>query len=144
MSHGSDTCIITAQLSETCDASSFKELIASSEYDFRFSCGVNKPVCRLQYSDKEKIIDAMRLHYSVLASLAELEQLRRGLSIHMLMESSPRAIRKAFEPSQTKISTDFLQDLFVPLFSPKGSNRRATEEALIMTWIGYLQCLEGI
>ena len=53
VSHGSDTCIIIAQLSETCDASSFKELNASSEYDFRFSCGVNKPVCRLKYFDKE-------------------------------------------------------------------------------------------
>ena len=63
MSHGSDTCIITAQLSETCDASSFKELIASSEYDFRFSCGVNKPVCRLQYYDKEKIIALLLLPF---------------------------------------------------------------------------------
>ena len=61
----------------------------------------------------------------------------------MLMESCPWAIRKAFEPSQTRISSDFVQDLFLPIFSPKGSNKRVVEEALIMTWVEYLQCLEG-
>ena len=122
-------------------------MIASDDYEFRFSCGVSKPISRLQFSDKEKIVNAMCLHYSVLVTLAELEQLRRGLTIqkfNMLMGSHPQAVRKAFELSQTKITSDFLQDLVVPMFSPQGSNKRAVEEALIMTWIRYLQHLEAL
>ena len=83
----------------------------------------------------------------VLSSLAELEQLRCELSMKnfsTLMESSPRAIKRAFELSHTKVCSEFLQDLFVPSFSPKGSDKRAQEEALIMSWISYLQYLEGM
>ena len=120
--------------------------MGNEEYDFRFSCGVNKPLSRLHFSEKEKVVNAMCLHYSVLTSLAEMEQLRRGLAIqkfNSLMESHPQAIRKAFEPSEIEVTSDFLQDLFVPVFSAQGSNKRGTEEALIMTWIRYLQSLEG-
>ena len=52
--------------------SSFKKLIASPDYDFRYGRGVNKPISRLQFSDKKKIIEGMCLHYSVLATWAEL------------------------------------------------------------------------
>ena len=62
-----------------CNSDSFKKMIASDEYEFQCSCGVNKPITRIQFSEKEKIINAMCLHYSVLINLAELEQLRRGL-----------------------------------------------------------------
>ena len=119
--------------------------MTSTDYEFRYDCGVSKPVCPIKYSEKHKIVEAMCLHYSVLASLAELEQLRRGLSVqkfNSLMESSPQLIQKAFVPPDTKISSDFLEDLYVPIFSPKGSNKRVIEEALIMTWITYLQYLE--
>ena len=99
-----------AQLSEACNSDSFKKMIASDEYEFRFSCGVNKPITRIQFSEKEKIINAMCLH-SVLISLAELEQLRCGLDIkkfHLLMESS----HKVIVPPEIKVTSDFLQDLF--------------------------------
>ena len=121
-----------SQLSETHDEATFRELMTSTEYEFRNGCGVTKPVCRIKYSEKQKIVEAMCLHYSVLASLAELEHLRRGLSVqkfNLLMESNPQLIRKAFVIPDTKISSDFLQDLYIPIFSPKGSNRRVIEEA---------------
>ena len=134
------------QLSEMSDASSFMKLIESDEHGFWFSCGVNKPLSRLHYSEKEKVVNAMCLHYSVLTSLAEMEQLRRGLAVqnfNILMESHPQAIRKAFEPSEIQVTSDFLQDFFVPVFSAQGSNKRGIEEALIMSWIHYLQSIEG-
>ena len=58
----------------------------------------------------------MCLHYSVLISLAELEQLRRGLDIqkfNLLMESSHKAIRKAFVPPEIKVTSDFLRSCIV-------------------------------
>ena len=120
--------------------------MASGDYEFWFTCGISKPISHLQFLDKEKIVTAMCLHYSVLVTLAELEQLHRGLTIqrfNVLMQSYPQAVRKAFELPPTKITSDFMQDLFVPMFSPHGSNMRAVEEALVMTWIHYFQHIEG-
>ena len=91
-------------------------------------------------------MDALCLHHSILVSLAELEQLRRGLALQKfdsLMESYPEAIRKAFQPSQCELTHEYIQDLFVAIFSPKGSNKRPVEEAIMMMWIRYLQYLEG-
>lgn len=96
---------IPLQLEECETIADFKGLISTEEYEFRFSCGVTKPTCRMQLSDKKNIIEALCLHYTVLISLAELEQLRRGLAIQkfdFLMQSSPASIRKAFEPSTQK------------------------------------------
>ena len=89
----------------------------------------------------------MCLHYSVLVSLAELEQLRRGLAVQKfdsLMESFPQLIRKAFQPSQCKITSVYIQDLFVAGLFPVGSNKRPVEQAIMIMWIHYLQYLEGI
>lgn len=108
-----------SQLFETSDDASFKELIGSSDYDFRFECGITKPAYRLE---KQKTIDAMCLHFCVLSSLAELEQLCHGLAVQKfaaLMELSPHAMRRAFQPPLTKVSSEYLQDLYVPIFSPK-------------------------
>ena len=113
------------------------------EYDFRFTCGV-KPTVR--FLEKQQVVNAMCLHYSVLVSLAELEQLRRGLAVQKfdsLMESFPQLLRKAFQPYQCKITSVYIQDLFVAGLSPVGSNKRPVEEAIMMMWIHYLQYLEG-
>ncbi len=62
----------------------------------------------------------------LLVSLAELEQLRRGLAIQKfisLMQSFPQLIRKAFQPPECKVTSDYLQELFAAEFSPRGSNQ---------------------
>ena len=51
-------------------------MLSSDEYD---NCGVSKPSARMSLSDKGKVVEAMCLHFSILPSLAELEQLCRGL-----------------------------------------------------------------
>ena len=86
----------------------------------------------------KKIIDALCLHYAILVSLAELEQLPSGLAIqkfNSLMESVPEAIRKAFEPPIKNISSGFIQDMHRVLFSPVGSNKRVLEESIMMSWV---------
>ena len=119
-------------------------MLDSDEYEFRYECGVAKPSCRITLSEKKKVIDA---HYSVLTSLAELEQLRRGLSIQTfdsLIQNYPEIMYKAFQPSDYQLTSTYIQDLFKPLFSPKGSNNRESEEAIVMSWILCLQNIEGI
>ena len=114
-------------------------MVCSDDYDFRFSCGVSKPSCRIQFSDRENIINALCLHYTVLSSLAELEQLRRGLAVqkfNSLMESFPQLLRGAFQP----LTSEMIQDLFVANFSPPGSNKRP----VFMMWIRYLEHCEGM
>ena len=134
------------QLADTNNAPDFKNLIASDEYDFRFSCGVTQPTARTQFSDKQKFVNAMCLHYSILVSLAELEQLRHGMAVQKfdsLMASFPQLLQKAFQPSQRTITSEYIQDIFVAVLSPVGSNKRPVEEAIMMRWICYLQYLEG-
>ena len=124
----------------------FKSQLSTEEYDFRFACGVTKTVSRIELSDKKKIIDALCLHYVILVSLAELEQLRRGLAIqkfNSLMESVPQAVRKAFEPPIQEISSAFIHDMYTALYSPTGSNKRVIEESIMMSWVRYLQYVEG-
>ena len=121
--------------------------MCSDDYDFRFSCGVSKPSCRIQFSDRENIINALCLHYTVLSSLAELEQLRRGLAVqkfNSLMESLPQLLRGAFQPSLQPLTSEMIQDLFVANFSPPGCNKRPVEEAIFMMWIRYLEHCEGM
>lgn len=116
--------------------------MSSEEYEYRYYCGVNKPASCFKFSQKQQVLDAMCLHYSVLVSLAELEQMRRGLSIqhfNTLMESFPRQMREAFCPQVHEITSEQLQDMFTPLFSTVGSNKRKQEEAIVMMWFRYLQ-----
>ena len=124
----------------------FKKLLDSEEYDFRFSCGVTKSTARMEQSDKKKVVDALCLHYTVLVSLAELEQLKRGLAMQKfdsLLESAPKALRKAFEPPEQNVHSEFIQDMFPAIFSTTGSNRRVVEENIMMTWVQYLQHIDG-
>ena len=65
-----------------------------------------------------------------MVSLAELEQLKWGFSIQkfiVLIQSYPALLRKVFEPEDGSITAEFIQDLFVPFFSLKGSNQRAPD-----------------
>ena len=98
------------QLENITDETEFKDLINSDEYDFRFTCGVTQASHHLSLSEKAKLISAFCLHYSILVSLAELEQLRHGLAI-LGFDSLMAAyqLREAFEPKQ-KITSDYMQN----------------------------------
>ena len=107
---------------------------------------MSKPAFRILFTDKEEVVNALCLHYTVFASLAELEQLRRGLGIlgfHDIMDSNPSLLRKVFAPPVVKITSTFIQDLFKPVFSAKSSNQRIAEESIMMMWIRYLQYIES-
>ena len=143
------TCIHTLcmQLENAESAEQFSSMLASDEFDFRYQSGLPQPVSKISFNDKQKVVAEMSLHFSVLVSLAELEQLRRGLEIQKfssLLQLHPNVIRRAFLPPNQHITAEFIQDMYVPVLSPKGSNRREGEEAIVMTWCHYLQRIEGV
>ena len=43
-------------------------------------CGFNKPIAKLELSDKVNIVQAAALHKVILSSLGELTQFREGLA----------------------------------------------------------------
>ena len=124
------------QLASATNEDEFKHLMSSEEFDFRYTCGINKPISRIKFSDKQKCVNAMCLHFSILVSLAELEQLRHGLAIQKfesLMHAFPSILKKVFQPPTFALTSEYIQDLLDPIFSPVGSNKRPIEEALILT-----------
>ena len=107
---------------------------------------MTKPSFAIAFSGKEKVVTALCLHYCILSSLAELEQLKRGLTFqkfNLLMEEHPGLLRSAFHPPKIEITSDFIQDLFELVYYPKGSNQRLKEEEIVFTWIQYLKDIEG-
>ena len=127
-------------------AEDFTAMLSSEDFEFHYQSGLPQPANRIKFSDKEKVVGDLSLHHSVFLSLAELEQMRHGPEIQkfsMLMSRHPIALRKAFVPP-TQPTSDFIQDLFAPTFSPRGSNHREREEAILMAWLQYLRTIEGL
>ena len=88
------------QLAETTTIEQFRRLLNSNSYDFRFECGISKPVVSIEEVDKEKIITAMALHFSISVCKTELDQLINGLEtlqvkiIHTLASYASVRMRK--------------------------------------------------
>jgi len=134
------------QLASSSTVEEFRAILDDDEYSFRFDCGVTKASCVIPFSEKDKVVSALCLHFSTLVTLAELEQLKRGLmfqKLYCLMEEYPSVLRAAFLPPVIKITSELIQDMFHPIFSPSGSNQRQKEEGIIMDWIAYLEKMEG-
>ena len=135
------------QLQEVNSDDGFCQLVCSSEYEFLLECGITKPVTKMNLADKDKVVSAVCLHYAVLGSLAELEQVKRGLQtvrFTLLMECHPYQFKQLFLYSKKPVTADFMQDLFKVEYSDPGSNNRVKEEAIVMNWVSYLQDLEGV
>ena len=109
-------------------------------------CGITKPMMLMNLDDRRMTISAVCLHYAVLGSLAELEQLKRGLQtaqLATLMDNHAHLFKELFLHSHKPITADFIQDMFVADYSNRGSNNRVKEEAIMINWVSYLQELEG-
>ena len=95
---------------ETTSEEEFRDMVRSSEYDFFTDCGVTKPAMMISITDKESIISAVCLHYAILGSLAELEQLKRGLQVanfSSLMEKYDLLFRHLFVHSKWPLYSQF-------------------------------------
>lgn len=119
----------------------------SPEFEFRFTCGVTQPTYGMKLEDKHAIVSSLCRHFTIYATAAELDQFIKGLetlNFHSLMLQYPSIFQKVFMACDQTITADFIQDFYDVLYSPVGSNKRKTEESIIMNWINYLHDIEGI
>ena len=125
-----------------------KALLSSSEFDFRFSCGSTRNVQQIQVQEKEDFIRSIWLHYVLFQPLGELDQLRQGLldtlQVRVLSLSHGTKLRSLLAYSKVfEVTTDYLQEAFVIDYSPNGSNKRTSEEAIVLHWMEYLEECKG-
>lgn len=93
----------------------------------------------MNLSDKEKLINAVCLHYVILCSFAELEPLKRGLQVYNLMEQYPDLLKPYFLHHEKPLTSGYFQTFFMSHYA----RERQTEEALMMNWEYYLKDLES-
>ncbi len=111
-----------------------KSLLSTSEFDFRFTCGYTKSPHQIQLSDREDFVHSIWLHYVLFNSYAELDQLRKGLfetlTIELVALSHGNAFRTLLVYSTLfDLTADYLDEVFVILYSDNGSNKQTLEEA---------------
>lgn len=114
----------------------------------KYECGISKPTATIQDADREGIISSLCLHFVVLATKAELDDLVNGLKlldVLTLIREYPVLARQLFVKGNPKcLTADSLYDLFTADLSPPMSNWRDKEEAQLMNWAHFLQFVEGM
>ena len=131
-----------AKLQPVEDAEEFKSL-ASFECDFRFSHGYTKPLVTIK--EKNSFLKGISLHAIILHSIHELDQLIQGLTtcnIFQLIRANSEQFRSAFQLSNDKLTASLLDEIFMPIFSPEGSNRHVREEAIVFNINQMLENVE--
>ncbi len=134
------------QLKQASTEEELKKLI-DKKFSFRFDCGVFQPTPQLKLSDKEHIISSISVHFCVYSCKAELDEMRRGLlSLNFMVVMSGNPSLKALFKMNTeaqKLTAEEVENLFLPVFSPQGSNKRIKEEQVMMHFLEFLQDLQG-
>ena len=95
--------------------------------------------------EKDEFLKAISLHAIVLASLHELDQFIQGLTTCGILEmirANPELFRPIFQLSKKKLTADLLDNIFLPLFSPEGSNKRVKEESVVFNFNQMLENVE--
>ena len=100
------------------------------------------PSISIVIEQKDEIVRSLIMHYLVFTCKAELDQLKQGLSelgVLHLLHSYPALLRPLFAAShKPKLTADQVANTFVIQWSPRGSNQREIEEAVIFGWMEYL------
>ena len=83
-----------------------------------------------------------------MSSIAGLEQLRSGFitigGMDVFIKKHLDLLKGVFAaPAQRAITALYIEDEFVPILSPKGSNNLSIEEDLVVLWNRYLEHVEG-
>lgn len=114
----------------------------------RYECGISKPSASIPDADKEGVISSLCLHFVVLATKAELDDMVNGLKslgILALIRENPVLARQLFVKGSPKhLTADTLYDIFTADLSPPMSNWRDKEEAQLMNWANFLEFVEGM
>ena len=59
-----------------------------------------------------------------------------------LVRSNPEQLREVFQYGNAMLTADLLDDIFQPLYSPEGSNKRVTEERIVFNFNQMLENVE--
>ena len=135
------------QLQKTTNVEEMRALLDSDEYDFRYDVGVTQPSHTSQFADLDCIVQSLAMHYSVVCVKAELDDMVDGLKtldVLGLIRTNGNKLRPLFVcGDSTPPTVDNMIDMFAPKLSPIGSNRRESEEEVVMQWVNYLQMIES-
>ncbi len=116
--------------------------------DFRYECGYVKSISNIDLGDKDIIVKCVWLHYIYCLPHVELMQLRKGfretLQLEALISLHPEAVYTCLIASESfDVTGQYLIDAFSINYSFQGSNKRTTEEAIIMYWTDYIMDCSG-
>ena len=123
-----------------------KEIVKTESFDFQYTCGYNKVV---SLSNREEFVKAICMHYVIYNVHTELTHLRNGLmqTLQMRKFAQDHAVELwsllAISKEGNELTASQIQDLFVAVYSPKGSNARLEEERVMMFLCDFLQACEG-
>ena len=146
--HTAVTGMSHVQIAQCESERELRRLLDQPEYDFRFSCGISDPASSVTLADKSKIVKGMVLHYTILSTVAELEQLKQGMKAQqfdVLMKKQPRLLMPVFEAPEIKLTSSIITELYCRsnvVFSVQ-SAKRIKQEAIIEQWLKYVEELEG-
>ena len=83
--------------------------------------------------EKDDLIRSISLHYLLLSGLVVLEHFIEGLKLNGMLQrirEHPRQARHLLmSNAENRVTVEMLYELFIRMFSPEGSNKRASEEA---------------
>ena len=117
-------------------------LIIYRKTRIRNGCGFLKPAAAVATGNIPDIVRAVYLEYTVLRSSQEIGQFIEGLQtvgIATLMKRHPLVIKKLFVYNgAANVTAQYLSELLVPIFSPRGHNQREEEEAVVLNWRDYI------
>ena len=129
------------------DIKELRDILDREEYDFRYECGVSKPVTAIELDDRHDIVNAFAMHYSLINVKTELDQMVKGLEAHgvyeLIQANKQMMIQLFVHFKPLAFTADMLFDMFPAEFSPEGSTAREAEEVALMNWVNYTQELEG-
>ena len=94
--------------------------------------------------NKHEFVSVTWKHFALYSIYAELTEFRNGflstLNLKHLASVSPRVVHYLVAAENAKpLTTECLQDLFVPEFSDHGSNARTIEETIIHNWFTFVE-----
>ena len=125
------------------ESSELQDLLMENDIEFKFinECGFLKQPHKVMLNDVREITETVCVEYLIQRNIAEIQQFIDGLnvlSIGTLLKSHPERFKEMFLYSPTAVTAHDLDKLFIPQLSPRGSNAREKEEAIVLNWKDYI------
>ena len=137
---------IYLQIINAKDADTLQDLLMDDDAGYITASGFHKAIFRVKTEDIPDIVEVVCTEFLIMKSISEINQFQEGLNvlgIGNLIKSNPDVMREVFVYSDKEFTALDLDELFLPMFSPAGSNAREKEEAVILNWKDYIFEAQG-